>query len=102
MSVDELCALPVSEIADTDCALFFMGNLSPAARRSARHSRMGIQLQNGSFFMAQDVSAFRFGNLRAGLLDAKLRRGLSVRNERPSETKIRKHTSTHCFAAGRT
>lgn len=42
MSIDELCALPVKEIADKDSLLFFVGDFPTTKRSITTYRSMGL------------------------------------------------------------
>lgn len=53
MGIDELCALPVPELAAKDCSPVFVGDLSAASRSSAADPRMGLSVSDGGVRLAQ-------------------------------------------------
>ena len=44
MGIDELCALPVADLAAPDSALFFVGDFPPAPGGPAAHRGVGLPL----------------------------------------------------------
>ncbi len=44
MSIEEICALPVADLAAKDSALFSMGHLPAAQRGVPCHGGMGVQI----------------------------------------------------------
>ena len=44
MPIKDILTLPIGKIADKDCALFFMGDISDVARSVKNHRSLGIYI----------------------------------------------------------
>lgn len=49
MDIEEIRSLPVESIADDDCILFFVGDISLPSGRAFGHEKLGVYLQDLRF-----------------------------------------------------
>ena len=69
MSIDELCALPVAELAANDCVLFLWATFPQLPEALQLIKAWGFRYKDSCFRMAETESEKPLMVLRAGLLD---------------------------------
>ena len=93
MGIDELCTLPVADLAAPDSVLF-VGYVPAAPGGPAAHQGVGLHLQERCFRLVEEKPQVRGLVLWPGLLDAGQRGGLPAGN---TGTPKRQAANVHQF-----
>ena len=94
MQLDELCALPVSELADQDCILFLWATFPQLNEALELIKAWGFTYKSVAFVWLK-LNRKSGRGFMAWLLDAGKCGNLSACNERSPETEIRSSTSIY-------
>ena len=100
MGIDALCALPVSELSDKDCALFLWATFPQLPEALRLIKAWGFRYKTVAFVWPQTQPKKPVVVLRAGLLDTEQRGNLPAGHQRTPQAAIGRRTSIHHIPCG--